>query len=236
MAHLCYNIAMSAILYLVATPIGNLEDLTLRAVRLLKETSLVLCEDTRVTSKLLASIEATPSLQSVHTHTDDYALDRLLDRVLVLGSACYVCDAGTPGMNDPGGRLVSRAWQKGIQVVPIPGPSALTAAISACGFSMESFVYRGFIPHKKGRQTLFAEMEATEESVIFLESTHRMEKTLESLREVIGEGRLLWIGRELTKKFETCYRGTIDEVIKRLQATSWNGEFICVLAPKSYAD
>lgn len=227
---------MPAVLYLIATPIGNLEDLTLRAARLLREASLVLCEDTRVTSKLLAAIEATPSLQSVHAHTDDYALDRLLDRVLALGSACYVCDAGTPGMNDPGGRLVSRAWQKGIQVVPIPGPSALTAAISACGFPMESFVYRGFVPHKKGRQTLFFEMAETEESVVFLESTHRMEKTLESLRDAIGEGRLLWIGRELTKKFETCYRGTIDEVVKGLQATSWNGEFICVLAPKSYVD
>ncbi len=227
---------MSAVLYLVATPIGNLEDITLRAVRVFKETSLVLCEDTRITSKLLAYLEVSPSLQSVHTHTTDAALDRLLDRVIVAGSACYACDAGTPGMNDPGGRLVSRAWQKGIQVVPIPGPSALTAAISACGFPMESFVYRGFVPHKKGRKTLFQDMADAEDSVVFLESTHRMEKTLESLREVIGEGRLLWIGRELTKKFETCYRGTIDEVVKGLQATSWNGEFICVLAPKSYVD
>lgn len=227
---------MPATLFLVATPIGNLEDLTFRAARLLRETPLLLCEDTRVTAKLLASIEAKPPMQSVHAHTTDEALDRLLDRAIAVGSACYVCDAGTPGMNDPGGRLVSRASKKGIKVVPVPGASALTAAISACGFPMEDFLYIGFIPHKKGRQTLFRELAEEERSVIFLESTHRMEKTLASLKETLTPGRLLWIGRELTKQFETGYRGSIDEVVQSLQATSWKGEFIVVLAPLAYAD
>ncbi len=227
---------MSATLYLVATPIGNLEDLTLRAARLLRETPLLLCEDTRVTAKLLASIEAKPPMQSVHAHTTDEALDRLLERVSAAGSACYVCDAGTPGMNDPGGRLVSRAWKKGMRVVPIPGASALTSAVSACGFPMEDFLYIGFIPHKKGRQTLFRSLAEETRSVIFLESTHRMEKTLAALKETLTPGRLLWVGRELTKQFETCYRGSIDEVVQGLQATSWKGEFIVVLAPLSYAE
>lgn len=227
---------MPATLFLVATPIGNLEDLTLRAARLLRETPLLLCEDTRVTAKLLASVDARPSLQSVHAHTSDQALDRLLDRLEEAGSACYACDAGTPGMNDPGGRLAARAWRRGIKVVPVPGPSALTAAISACGFPMEAFVYVGFIPHKKGRQTLFRALAAEERAIIFLESTHRIEKTLAALRETLSPGRLVWVGRELTKQFETGYRGSIDAVIAGLQATSWKGEFICVLAPLSYAD
>lgn len=232
----CYNLPMSATLYLVATPIGNLEDLTVRAARLLRDAPLVLCEDTRETAKLLSSMEARPPMQSVHVHTTDEALDRVLERVREVGSACYVCDAGTPGMNDPGGRLVSRAWKKGIRVVPIPGPSALTSAISACGFPMEAFRYIGFIPHKKGRQTLFRELAEAEDAVIFLESTHRIEKTLTSLKETLTPRRLLWVGRELTKQFETCYRGSIDEVIQGLQATSWKGEFIVVLAPKAYAE
>ncbi len=227
---------MPATLFLVATPIGNLEDLTLRAARLLRETPLLLCEDTRVTAKLLAFIEAKPPMQSVHAHTTDEALDRLLERVASVGSACYACDAGTPGMNDPGGRLVSRAWKKGIRVVPVPGASALTAAISACGFPMEDFLYIGFIPHKKGRQTLFRSLAEEARSVIFLESTHRMEKTLASLKEALAPGRLVWVGRELTKQFETGYRGSIDEVVQELQATSWKGEFIVVLAPASYAE
>ncbi len=227
---------MPPTLFLVATPIGNLEDLTLRAARVLRETPLLLCEDTRVTAKLLASIEAKPPMQSVHAHTTDEALDRLLERVVSMGSACYVCDAGTPGMNDPGGRLVARASRKGIRIVPVPGASALTAAISACGFPMEDFLYIGFIPHKKGRQTLFRSLAEEPRSVIFLESTHRMEKTLVSLKETLAPGRLLWVGRELTKQFETCYRGSIDEVIQGLQATSWKGEFIVALAPLSYAE
>ena len=223
-------------LYLVATPIGNLEDLTLRAVRILREATFALCEDTRVTSKIFAHLEVKPRLYSVHEHTETGKIKDLLTRAAPTDSIAYVCDAGTPGMNDPGGKVVQIAYELGFRVIPIPGPSALTAAISVCGFPMEHFVYRGFIPHKKGKATLFKMMSEQEESVVFLESTHRMEKTLLGLKAVLAPARLIWIGRELTKQHETLYRGTIDEVLKQLQATSWKGEFICVLAPASYVD
>lgn len=223
-------------LYLVATPIGNLEDLSLRAARILREVAFILCEDTRVTAKLMAHLGVKARLHSVHEHTEDGQMLRLLSQVEAGESMAYVCDAGTPGMNDPGGKLVKLASSRGIKVIPIPGPSALTAAISVCGFPMEHFSYIGFIPHKKGRVTLFKYMAEQEESVVFLESTHRMEKTLESLKGVLAPSRLIWIGRELTKQHETLYRGTIDEVMKALQATSWKGEFTCILAPASYVD
>lgn len=223
-------------LYLVATPIGNLEDLTIRAARILREASFILCEDTRVTAKLLAHLGIKTKLYSVHEHTEDAQMIRLLSQVEAGESMVYVCDAGTPGMNDPGGKLAKLAYLRGIKIVPIPGPSALTAAISVCGFPMEHFSYKGFIPHKKGRVTLFKEMAEQEESVVFLESTHRMQKTLESLKLVLSPSRLIWIGRELTKQHETLYRGSIDAVMTELQATSWKGEFTCILAPASYVD
>lgn len=225
-----------ATLYIVATPIGNLEDLSLRAARILRESSLILCEDTRVTAKLLSHLEAKVPLQSVHEHTNDAQMDRLLMRVGNDDSIAYTCDAGTPGMNDPGGKLVSRALKLGFKIVPIPGPSALTAAISVCAFPMEHFFYRGFLPHKKGRVSLFKEMAEREESVVFLESTHRMEKAMAGLKEAMSPTRLLWVGRELTKQYETLYRGTIDEVTEALKASSWKGEFICVLAPLDYVE
>lgn len=220
---------MPGTLYMVATPIGNLEDVTFRAVRVLKEVSAVACEDTRVTRKLLQHLGIGTPMVALHEHSDERALERLVARLEAGESLAYVSDAGTPGVNDPGGKLVEFAFARGLAVVPVPGPSALSAAISVCGFPMDDFTYLGFVPHKKGRETFFKDVAARETPSVFFESTHRMEKTMEALAMHLAPGRRLFIGRELTKLHETLYRGTVDEVRAALQATSWKGEFVVII-------
>ncbi len=220
---------MSGSLRVVATPIGNLEDLTLRALRTLKEVDAIACEDTRVTSKLLARYEIQKPLMAIHEHSTERSIERLVSELRAGKSIAYVSDAGTPGVNDPGGKLVEACIKAGIHVEPIPGVSALTTAISVCGFAMDDFVYAGFVPHKKGRQTFFAEVQAREIPTVFFESTHRIVKTLEALALVLAKDRQIFVGRELTKMHETMYRGTVDEVIKQLQATSSKGEFVLIV-------
>ena len=223
---------MSGTLFLMATPIGNLEDITLRALRVLKEADVVACEDTRVSKVLLNAYELKKDCLSLHQHTSMDKVERLLDRVEKGEKAVYISDAGTPGMNDPGGKLVEAAYARGIRIEPIPGASALTASISVCGFAMDEFNYVGFLPHKKGRQTLIKEIAERETPTVFLESTHRIAKTLASLQEVLDENRLIFVGRELTKKFETLYRGSVSEVITALGKTSAKGEFTVIVGPQ----
>ncbi|MDD2785687.1 MAG: 16S rRNA (cytidine(1402)-2'-O)-methyltransferase [Patescibacteria group bacterium] len=225
---------MQGSLYIVATPIGNLKDLTIRAKETLESVDVVVCEDTRVTSKLMASIGAKKTLLAINQHADDKRLSSVVSRLLKGENIAYVSDAGTPGVNDPGGKLVEEALKEGITVVPVPGASALTAAISVCAFPMERFTYLGFAPHKKGRQTFFKEIAEREDASIFFESTHRLLKALESLTEVLGEKRLVFVGRELTKLHETLYRGTASEVLDAIKATSDKGEAVIVIAPKKY--
>ena len=220
---------MSGSLFMVATPIGNLEDVTARSRRVLGEVDAIACEDTRVTSKLLAHLGLQKPLVSLHEHSNPKAVTALIERMLAGESIAYACDAGTPGMNDPGGKLVQAAMEAHIKIEPIPGPSALTTAISVCGFPMDEFLYIGFIPHKKGRETLFKEMAERETPTIFLESTHRIMKTLEALAKHLDPMREIFIGRELTKLHETLYRGMITDVIQRLEATSTKGEFIVII-------
>lgn len=222
---------MSGTLFIVATPIGNLEDVTARAVRVLGEADAIACEDTRVTSKLLAHLNISKPLLSVHEHTNPRAVAALVDRLKKGERVAYVCDAGTPGMNDPGGKLVEAAYEAGVHIEPIPGPSALTAAISVCGFAMDEFTYIGFIPHKKGRETLFKEMAERETPTIFLESTHRIMKTLEALAKHLDPERAVFVGRELTKLHETLYRGMITDIVQQLEGTSTKGEFIVIIGP-----
>ncbi len=223
---------MPGILYIVATPIGNLEDITLRAKRILSEVDLIVCEDTRVTSKLLARFEIKKPLKPLHQHSDDHQLSYVAQEVLDGKNVAYVSDAGTPGVNDPGGRLVQIAMEAGIPVSPIPGASALTTAMSVCGFPTEHFTYLGFIPHKKGRQTFFKDVAARKEAVIFFESTHRLVKTLESLATTLDAKRMMFVGRELTKMHETLYRGTAAEVLAQVKATSDKGEAVLIVAPE----
>lgn len=221
-------------LYIVATPIGNLEDVTFRAIRILNEADVIACEDTRVTVKLLRhyKIPVKPLL-SIHHHSPEEKIKNLLDSILAGQNAAYVTDAGTPGVNDPGGKLTAAAYAAGIAVEPIPGPSALTTAISVCGFPMERFVYVGFLPHKKGRETLMRRIAERDEPTVFFESTHRISKALDELDKHLDPARLVYVGRELTKKFETGLRGTVEGVKGMMKRKSAKGEFVIIVGPIS---
>jgi len=223
---------MAGKLSIVATPIGNLRDVTYRAEETLRSCDLIVCEDTRVTSKLLAAYKISKPLRALHERSDDAALRPILDALREGKHVSYVSDAGTPGVNDPGGKLVEAALHLGIPVEPIPGASALSAAISVCGFPMSEFCYLGFVPQKKGRQTFFQEIADRKEPTVFFESTHRILKTLESLSASLEAERLLFVGRELTKLHETLYRGTAQAVEDAIKKTSTKGEFVLIVGPK----
>ena len=222
-------------LYIVATPIGNLEDITYRAVRILKEADFVLCEDTRVTSKLLARYEiGTPTI-SYHQHSDGNKVKYILDLLSQGKNLALVTDAGNPGISDPGGQLVAEALKSidGAKIISIPGPSALAAAASISGISIDKFVFMGFPPVKKKRKKFFEEVIRSKYPVIFYESSHRIMKSLNELKEIIGNSGeapcQVIVCRELTKKFETIYRGAIAEVLKKLENDKIKGEFVVIV-------
>lgn len=199
-------------LYVVGTPIGNLADITLRALETLKSVDFVLAEDTRVTKKLLMKYEITVSVYSAHEHTEAKKLESFLARIEAGESAAVVTDAGTPGLSDPGNVLVSLALARGIMVVPIPGVSAVAALVSVAGIDMREFTFLGFPPHKKGRETYFKKVAASEMPVMYYESPHRLMKNLELLQSLAPEKHII-IGRELTKVYEEIVRGTVTEGI-----------------------
>jgi 16S rRNA (cytidine1402-2'-O)-methyltransferase len=214
-----------SVLYVVATPIGNLEDITLRALRVLKEVDIILCEDTRVTKKLLQKYDIFKPLLSYHSHSTIQRADEIIALLALGKTMALVSDAGTPCISDPGSLLVRmiRDQLPGVKIVPIPGPCALTAALSAAGVPASEFLFLGFLPHKKGRETLFREIANSERTVVFYESPHRIKKTLESLKKHAGEERKVIVARELTKIFEEVTEHE-PSVIK--------GEFVVVVAPK----
>ena len=222
-------------LYIVATPIGNMEDITYRAVRILKEADFVLCEDTRVTAKLLTRYEIGTQTISYHQHSDEDKINYLLGLLKDGKNLALVTDAGTPGISDPGGQLVEAVREnlEDVGIVPIPGPSALAAAASISGMAMDKFVFMGFPPHKKKRKKFFEEAINSKHPVIFYESTHRILRTLKELgeaeKELETEAREILVCRELTKKFESTYRGSIDEVIKMLENDNIKGEFVVII-------
>jgi len=223
-------------LFVVATPIGNLSDLSVRALETLASVSAVLCEDTRVTSKLLAVAKLEKTLIAFHQHSDERRVDEVVERLRTGESLALVTDAGTPGISDPGGKLVERVVKEfgtDAVIIPIPGPNAAIAALSVSGFPADRFLFLGFPPHKKGRQGYFKEIAAFDGTVAFYESTHRILKTLKELEEVERlKERPLVVCRELTKIHETTYRGTAAEVTKRLEATSIKGEFVVIVGPR----
>jgi 16S rRNA (cytidine1402-2'-O)-methyltransferase len=222
---------LPAKLYIVGTPIGNLEDLTFRAKRILSSVSIIACEDTRVTKKLLDHYDLNTRMVSIHHHTPSVELDGLLDHVANQASVAVVTDAGMPGVSDPGGKLVARAVERGIAIESVPGPSALTTAASLSGVPTDEFLFLGFLPHKKGRETLFKRIAATEETVILYESPHRLMKTLESLVKLELTKQVV-VCRELTKIHESVIRGTADEVLRHFTEHSdeVRGEIVIVIA------
>ena len=219
----------NGILYIVATPIGNLEDITLRALRILKEVELVACEDTRVTRKLLNHYSIATSAIAYHQHSDDTKIKKIIDEILVGKNIALVTDAGTPGVSDPGNILVEAAIAENIVVLPIPGASALASIISVAGIDMQQFTFLGFPPHKKGRETYFKKVAASEIPVIYYESPHRVIKNLEMLQKFVPEKKII-LGRELTKMFEEVVRGSIEETLKYFQDNppKIKGEFVII--------
>lgn len=224
-----------AILRIVATPIGNLEDITLRALRTLKESDFVLCEDTRVTRKLLDHYEIKTPTISYHQHSGDLKIDKIFSFLREGKNLALVTDAGTPGISDPGGKLVSLVRQEfGTEVLieSVPGVSAIGAAISIAGAGFDRFLFLGFLPHKKGRQTMLKEVMASEHSVVFYESKHRIVKLLEELEIVRAKVELkVMVARELTKMFESFYSGTPLSVLKEISSEPSNlkGEFVVLI-------
>lgn len=219
-------------LFIVATPIGNLQDLTARAREVLSSVSLVFAEDTRVASKLLAHIAASPRVIALHHHTEGAALEKVIAELENAGEAALVSDAGTPGISDPGNQFIRALIDRGIEVeiTPIPGASSVTAALSICGFPTDRFRVLGFPPHKNKRNKYFDEVAATEETVVVLESVHRIKKTLGDLARVCPD-RPMMVARELTKIYETVYRGTAAEIDAQISDSETRGEFVIIISP-----
>ncbi len=217
-------------LYIIATPIGNLEDITLRALRVLKDVDAILCEDTRQTKKLIERYEIKKTMISYHHHSKIGKLGQIAEMLRENKDLALVSDAGTPGISDPGNLLIKYLIDEEIDVniVPIPGPSGVAAAISISGFPTDKFMFLGFVPHKKGRQTFFENLKNEGKTVVFYESPHRIIKTLDSLTKCIPDKEIV-ICRELTKIYETIYRGKPDEVAKKITPDQVKGEFIVVI-------
>ena len=223
-------------LYIVATPIGNLEDITLRAIRILKEVDYILCEDTRTTQNLLNKYDIKTKTMSYHAHSTDNKESVIINLLNVGKNLALVSDAGTPSISDPGMLLVANVRKEFgslAHVVPIPGPSALISALSASGVSSAEFVFLGFLPHKKGRETLFKEIANSKRVVVFYESTHRIMKTLTSLIKYAPLFKIV-IGRELTKQFEEFVEGQPEEIFKYFTDNNdkQRGEFVVIVEPK----
>jgi len=217
------------IFYIVATPIGNLEDISKRALRILSEVDLILCEDTRVTQKLLNRYEIKTRTMSYHQHTEIKKNEEIV-RLLGEGkNIALVSDAGTPGISDPGNKLIEQLSNSidQLKIVPVPGPSALTAAASIAGFSMDRFVFLGFPPVKKKRKKFFEEAINSRYPVVFYESPYRIIKTLKEI-DLLTERKIV-VCRELTKKFETIYRGSAKDVLAELAKDEIRGEFVVIV-------
>jgi 16S rRNA (cytidine1402-2'-O)-methyltransferase len=217
-------------LYIVPTPIGNLQDITLRALDVLKQVDLIACEDTRTSGKLLSHYGITTRRISYHDHNERTRTPHLIARMKAGASIALISDAGTPGISDPGFYLVRECHRHDIDVVPLPGPSAVLPALVASGIPSDRFVFEGFLPPKKGRKTRLQEIAAETRTVVFYESPHRILKTLAELEEICGPERPIAVARELTKKFEEVERGSIGAVRQTLMTrTKQKGEFVVVI-------
>lgn len=215
-------------LFVVATPIGNLDDITLRAIATLKAVDLIAAEDTRQTKKLLTRHRISTPLISFHQHSRQPKTDQLIHRLQAGEKIALVTDAGTPGISDPGGALVAAAHQANIPVVPIPGTSAITAILSVAGINSDSFLFLGFLPKKKGRATLFKELKNLAVPLVLFESPNRVLKTLVELHATLGERETI-IGRELTKVHEEILRLPVSRAITHFQSHPPRGEFVIVI-------
>ena len=219
-------------LYIVPTPIGNLDDITLRAVNVLREVDFILAEDTRTTSFLLRHLGIEKKLHSHHKFNEHATVKMVAGSIAAGRNAALVSDAGTPGISDPGFLLVRTCVEAGIEVETLPGATALVPALVQSGFPCDRFCFEGFLPQKKGRAKQLQSLADEERTMVFYESPYRVVKCLEQFAEVFGSERRVSVSRELTKKFEQTVRGTVAEVLELFRTTEPKGEFVIVLAGK----
>lgn len=220
-------------LFIVPTPIGNLEDITLRAIRILKECDIIFAEDTRVTNKLLKHLEISKPIQAFHAHNEHKILSSTIDKIQGVGTAVLVSDAGTPGISDPGYLLIRACIKNEIELECLPGPTAIIPAIVASGFPCERFVFEGFLPHKKGRQTRLQNIAEETRTTVLYESPHRLIKCLRQIGEIMGEDKNVCVVRELTKVYEEFQRGPVKDVLKHYEEHPPKGEIVIVIEGKN---
>ena len=220
---------VSSGLWLVPTPIGNLSDITLRALDTLRNVDLVLAEDTRTSGKLLKHYEIEVPMRSYHMHNEHKSAPKIVNELLAGSTIALICDAGSPGVSDPGFLLVRACVEANIPVHALPGATALIPAITLSGLPSERFVFEGFLPQKKGRQTRLESLVNESRTMVFYESPHRLVKTLTQLATHLGEERNVSVSRELSKKFEETVRGSLSSVLQHFTETPPKGEFVIVL-------
>lgn len=221
----------TATLYIVATPIGNLEDMTYRAVRILQEVDLIAAEDTRHSLKLLSHFGISKSMTSYFDHNQQFKGERILNKLRQGKSVALISDAGTPCVSDPGYQLVRDAVAEGIPVIPIPGACAAVAALSASGLPSDNFTFAGFPPSRQGkRRTFLSDMSSLPGTLVLYEAPHRLEETLRDIHEVLGERQVV-VARELTKIYEELIRGSISEVLESVARAKVRGEIVIMIAP-----
>ncbi|MGK9367724.1 16S rRNA (cytidine(1402)-2'-O)-methyltransferase [Melioribacter sp. Ez-97] len=222
-------------IYVVATPIGNLKDITFRAVEVLKNVDFIVCEDTRVSGILLSHYCIEKRLKVLNARNESRTIDDIIEEVKSGKDCALISDAGTPLISDPGSRLINRAVAENITVAPAPGPSALTAALSISGLPSSSFVFDGFLPQKKGRQKKLEQLSRENRTIVLYESTYRIEKLLKELSEYMPE-RTVVVCRELTKKFEEVWRGKPSELLEELPSKNIKGEFVVIISPLEWRE
>ncbi len=220
-------------LYIIPTPIGNLSDITLRALQTLKDVDFILAEDTRQTSKLLKHYEIEKKLVAYHQHNEHKSIDRIIEQLKQGSIVGLVSDAGTPAISDPGFLIARECIKNNIDIECLPGATAFVPALVNSGFPCDKFVFEGFLPHKKGRQTRLLFLQNETRTIVFYESPHRLLKTLNQFVEFYGEERIVSVSRELTKIHEETIRGTLREVIHYFENHTLKGEIVIVLAGAS---
>ena len=219
-------------LFVIPTPIGNLKDITYRAIEILKSVDLILAEDTRTSSKLLNHYEIDVKTESFHMHNEHKKLDGIVKKILNGNEVAIISDAGTPGISDPGFLLVRACIQNEINIECLPGATAFVPALVNSGFPMDRFLFEGFLPVKKGRTKRLKELSISKKTMVFYESPHRVLKTLKDFGSYFNTTNKISVSRELTKIYEETFRGTIEEALKHFEKNKPKGEFVIVLSPK----
>lgn len=220
---------MSGILYFVPTPVGNLEDMTFRAIKVLNEVDYILCEDTRTSGVLLKHYEISKPTRSYHLHNEHHVTEKIIQQLKDGDNIALITDAGTPGISDPGYLLAKAGGEAGIEMICLPGATAFVPALVVSGLPNNEFLFAGFLPQKKGRQTKLSQLAAEKKTIVLYESPHKINTTLEQIKEIFGEETRVSLSREISKKFEETKRGTINELIEFSKSKTLKGEIVLVI-------